>query len=129
MLILVCKPASHPTLSEWVAGLAATEDVHTLSVERRHGKRIETDTYRFVNQVPLRDGEDALLDLEHPALAHPRGVGVGRASAVVTRLLVSVTGLPPGFDPNLALAAAAYRAHHSTSSSLMFICSPPLTCS
>jgi hypothetical protein len=58
--ILVCKPDSHPTLYEWVAGLAATGDVPTLSVERRQGQRTYTDTYRFVSQVPLRDGEDAL---------------------------------------------------------------------
>ena len=30
-------------------------------VKRWTGKRKEIDTYRFVNQVPLRDGEDALL--------------------------------------------------------------------
>jgi hypothetical protein len=59
--ILVCKPDSHPTLSEWAASLAATEDVHCLCVERRQGKRTVTETYRFINQVPLRDGEDALM--------------------------------------------------------------------
>ncbi len=58
--ILVCKPDSHKTLYEWVAGLAATDDVQTLSLQRRQGKRTYTDTYRFVNQVPLRDGDDAL---------------------------------------------------------------------
>jgi hypothetical protein len=58
--ILVCKPDSHKTLYEWVAGLAATGDVQTLEVKRRQGKHRYTDTYRFVNQVPLRDGEGAL---------------------------------------------------------------------
>jgi hypothetical protein len=58
--ILVCKPDSHKTLYEWVAGLAASGEVQTLSIERREGKRHYTDTYRFVSQVPLRDGEDAL---------------------------------------------------------------------
>ena len=58
--ILVCKPDSHKTLYEWVTGLAATGDVQTLSVEHRQGKRTYTDRYRFVNQVPLRDGDDAL---------------------------------------------------------------------
>lgn len=58
--ILVCKPDSHPTLYEWVAGLAATGDVSTRSIQRRHGKRTYTDTYRFVNQVPLRDGNDGM---------------------------------------------------------------------
>jgi hypothetical protein len=59
--ILVCKPDSHKTLYEWVAGLAASSAVQTLRIERRQGKRRYTDTYRFVSQVPLRDGEDALL--------------------------------------------------------------------
>jgi hypothetical protein len=58
--ILVCKPDSHKTLSEWVAGLAATGDVQTFELNRRQGKHHYTDTYRFVNQVPLRDGEAAL---------------------------------------------------------------------
>jgi hypothetical protein len=58
--ILVCKPDSHKTLYEWVAGLAATNDVPTLSIERRQGKRTYTDRYRFVNQVPVRDGDHAL---------------------------------------------------------------------
>jgi hypothetical protein len=58
--ILVCKPDSHKTLYEWVAGLAATGDVQTLEVKRRQGKHRYTDTYRFVNHVPLRDGEGAL---------------------------------------------------------------------
>ena len=58
--ILVCKGDSHKTLYEWVAGLAATDDVQTLSVKRRQGKRTYTDAYRFASQVPLRDGDDAL---------------------------------------------------------------------
>jgi hypothetical protein len=58
--ILVCKPDSHTTLYEWVAGLAATGDVQTLTIERRQGTRTYTDTYRFVSQVPLRDADDAL---------------------------------------------------------------------
>ncbi len=58
--ILVCKADSHKTLYEWVAGLAATDDVSTLSIKRRQGKRTYTDRYRFVNQVPVRDGDDAL---------------------------------------------------------------------
>jgi hypothetical protein len=58
--ILVCKPDPHKTLTEWVAGLAVTGDVQTLAVKRRQGKYRYTDTYRFVNQVPVRDGEGAL---------------------------------------------------------------------
>lgn len=58
--VLVCKPDSHSTLYEWVQGLEATGGVQTRTVTRRRGKQVETDTYRFVNRVPLRDGKDAL---------------------------------------------------------------------
>jgi hypothetical protein len=44
-----------------VAGRAAAGDVPTLIRQRHEGKRTYTDTYRFVNQVPLRDGDDALM--------------------------------------------------------------------
>ena len=54
--IFVCKPQSHPTLTEWLDGL----DVDTLTIVRRKGKRRETDTYRFAQQLPIRDGEQAL---------------------------------------------------------------------
>lgn len=58
--ILVCKPDSHQTLYEWVEEIH-TSQPNTLTVTRRHGKRIITDSYRWVNQVPLRDSDDALL--------------------------------------------------------------------
>lgn len=58
--LLVCKPDSHKTLYEWVEGLETTGAVHSVSVVRRRGKKTETDTYRFVNAVPLRDGAKAL---------------------------------------------------------------------
>ena len=58
--ILVCKPDSHKTLYEWVAGLESTGGVQKLVRKRRRGKKIEIDTYRFVNRVSLRDGDDAL---------------------------------------------------------------------
>jgi hypothetical protein len=54
--IFVCKPQSHPTLTEWLDDL----DVETLTIVRRKGKRREIDTYRFAQQLPIRDGEQAL---------------------------------------------------------------------
>jgi len=58
--ILVCKPESHKTLYEWLSELDSMGEIETKTVKRRTGKRRETDTYKFINQVPLRDGEDAL---------------------------------------------------------------------
>ena len=58
--IFVCKPSSHKTLYEWLAGLEQSGSVHTLTRQRRQGKRKTLDTYRFASQLPLRDGDEAL---------------------------------------------------------------------
>jgi hypothetical protein len=58
--ILVCKPNSHTTLYEWVDSLQATEDIKTKETYSRRGNKHTTYRYRFVNGVPLRDGNDAL---------------------------------------------------------------------
>lgn len=58
--LLVCKPDSHKTLYEWLAGLEKSGWIQTKIVERKIGKRREIDTYRFANHLPLRDSEDAL---------------------------------------------------------------------
>lgn len=59
--ILVCKPDSHQTLYQWLEGLEARGAIETVVEKRWTGKKYEIDTYRFVNQVPLRDGDDALM--------------------------------------------------------------------
>lgn len=59
--LLTCKPDSHKTLYEYVSELETIGKVITVIVNWRHGKKRYVDTYRFINQVPLRDGEDALL--------------------------------------------------------------------
>lgn len=58
--ILVCKPDSHPTLYQWLDEMQALQAVETVIEKRWTGKTHLIDTYRFINQVPLRDGEDAL---------------------------------------------------------------------
>jgi len=55
--ILVCRPESHTTLYEHIEGI----EVPTLTTKRWTGKVEETYTYRYLNGVPLKDGEDALL--------------------------------------------------------------------
>lgn len=59
--LLTCKPDSHKTLYECVSALSHLGKLETLVVQRRHGKKHFNDTYQFSNQVPLRDGEDALM--------------------------------------------------------------------
>ncbi len=55
--ILVCRPESHTTLYEHLEGI----DLPTLTTKRWTGKVEETCTYRYLNGVPLRDSDDALL--------------------------------------------------------------------
>lgn len=59
--ILTCKPDSHETLYQWIEELTPLGAVKTITKKRRYKKSFVFDTYRFVNQVPLRDGDDALM--------------------------------------------------------------------
>lgn len=58
--ILVCKEESHKYLYEWVALLEEGVDRHTFNFKRWNGKIWEVYTYRYANDVPLRDIDDAL---------------------------------------------------------------------
>lgn len=55
--IFVCKPDSHKTLYEYTQGIAL--DKHTVTQKKRHKSYIYQ--YKFMNQIPIKDGEDALL--------------------------------------------------------------------
>ncbi|MCI0397411.1 MAG: ISNCY family transposase [Chloroflexi bacterium] len=59
--VFVAKPDSHTTLYEWIASLEGVNGLATHQIRRWNGRHGELYTYRFVNQVPLRAGEDALL--------------------------------------------------------------------
>ena len=59
--ILVCKPESHPILYQGLDSLAASNDIDQLTLRRWNGRFTELITCRFVEEVPLRGGEDALL--------------------------------------------------------------------
>lgn len=58
--LFVCKPNSHITLYSWVDAIAKADGVETLSFRHWNGKQGEIVQYRFLNDVPLRAGEDAL---------------------------------------------------------------------
>jgi len=58
--ILVCKPDSHKTLYEWVDDFERMGKVSTLKKRHWTGKQHLTECYRFVNQVPLKNTDDAL---------------------------------------------------------------------
>lgn len=58
--IFVCLPDSHPTLYEEVELLERIDEVAHLERRHHNGRFYERHVYRYVNQVPLRSGEDAL---------------------------------------------------------------------
>jgi hypothetical protein len=59
--LFTCKPDSHSTLYEWVADFSRCAKVTRVVQSRRTGKKQFTETYRFVNQVPLRNSDEALM--------------------------------------------------------------------
>jgi hypothetical protein len=59
-LIFVCKPDSHVALYEQVDFLSQLDAVEQIRIRHWNGRYAEIHEYRFVNQVPLRRGEDAL---------------------------------------------------------------------
>jgi hypothetical protein len=59
--IFVCKPESHTGLYEWIAFLEKSHSVESFTQRQWNGKHGEIWRYRFAHQVPLRQGEQALL--------------------------------------------------------------------
>jgi hypothetical protein len=58
--LFVCLPPSHTLLYEWVADFERIGAVPTLVKTCWTGKQRLTETYRWLNDLPLRDGDDAL---------------------------------------------------------------------
>jgi hypothetical protein len=54
--LFVCKPSSHPTLTEYLTGVELGERVETI----KRGKQRFRYVYRWLCEVPIRDGADAL---------------------------------------------------------------------
>jgi hypothetical protein len=59
--IFTCLPTSHPSLDEWLDYLEKNGEVQQLTTKHRKGKSTEIYSYRFVNQIPLREQEPSLL--------------------------------------------------------------------
>ena len=58
--ILVCKPDSHPTLSERLAFWQANDGIAACESRHWNGRFTEVSPYRSLNDVLLLDGKDAL---------------------------------------------------------------------
>jgi len=92
--IFVCKPSSHPTIEGYLTGIELPSVEETV----KRGKQRFTHRYRWLCDVPLRDGKDALkvnwLEIE---IINPAGKTTYRNSFV--------TDLPVGPDNVVELAA------------------------
>jgi len=58
--LLTCKYSSHKYLAEWIEACDPKEDLHEKVIKRWTGKERLYYRYRFAENVPLKDGEDAL---------------------------------------------------------------------
>jgi hypothetical protein len=58
---LTCKPNSHKTLYGYIEYFENIGSVESFEKRRWTGKQYITECYRYVNHVPLRDGDDALI--------------------------------------------------------------------
>jgi hypothetical protein len=58
--ILVCKPDSHPTLYEQLAGRELGKDLHQVTHRYPTPKGVTLHTYRYAAQLPLRATADAV---------------------------------------------------------------------
>jgi len=100
--LFVCKPDSHPTLYEWVAGLDKGASLAHHEVRRWNGQHGELWHYRFVSQIPLRDGTDALLvNWLELTVTHEHTGAVLYHNAFITLSLESqiTSGQPEGAEP------------------------------
>ena len=97
-LLFVCKPNSHPLIQEYITGIELPS--HTVQVKR--GRKQFTNRYRWLSDVPLRDGDDALkvnwLEIE-----------IRDVDGNVTYRNSFITDLPVNRD-NVAELAACGRA-------------------
>lgn len=58
--ILTCKYTSHKYLATWIEECDPKEDLHEQVIKQWTGKEYLYFRYRFANDVPLKDGENAL---------------------------------------------------------------------
>jgi hypothetical protein len=92
--IFVCKPASHSLIQEYLTGA----DLPVLEQAVKRGKQRFTHRYRWLCDVPLRDGGDALtVNWFEIEMINPNGEITYRNSFV--------TDLPVGPDTVVELAA------------------------
>lgn len=58
--ILICKPSSHTTLYQYLTELEKKDGITIISQRKWNGTFHELHTYRYANNLPIKQGNDAL---------------------------------------------------------------------
>ena len=94
--ILVCKPESHTGLYEWIDFLEKNHRVEKVTQRHWKGKQGELWHYRFAQQVPLRNGDEALLvNWLELVIAHEKTGAILYQNSFVTHHPITATNVVP----------------------------------
>lgn len=94
--IFVCKPESHTGLYEWIEFLGQTHSLEKVTQRHWNGKHGELWQYRFAPQVPLRNGEEALLvNWLEVVIAHEKTGEILYQNSFVTNHTITATNVIP----------------------------------
>ena len=94
--IFVCKPESHTSLYEWLDFLDKTHSLENVTQRHWNGKHGELWHYRFAQQVPLRNGEDALsVNWLELVIVHEKTGTILYQNSFVTNHAVTATSVVP----------------------------------
>jgi len=94
--ILVCKPESHTGLYEWLDFLEKNHRVEKVTHRQWKGQHGELWHYRFAQQVPLRNGEDALwVNWFELVIAHEETGPILYQNSFVTNHPITATTVVP----------------------------------
>jgi hypothetical protein len=93
--IFVCHRQSHPTLYAVVDAIAELGRLPTFSYRQWNGRHGEIWTYRYLNALPLRSGEEALsVNWCEVVITHEETDGVLYRNEWVTNLSLDETNTP-----------------------------------
>lgn len=92
--IFTCLPESHPALYEWLNYLDANQQVQTLQQRRWNGREQQIYQYRYVNDLPLRDTQPALMvNWCELTITRESDAVIIYRNAFITRHLISATNV------------------------------------
>ena len=94
--IFVCKPESPTSLYEWIDFLAKSNGVEKVSQRHWNGKHGENWQYRFAQQVPLRNGNDALrVNWFELVITHEETGAILYQNSFITNHAITETSVVP----------------------------------